>query len=43
VVRTLALGVLVSAGMATYAVAGLALGVVSLAELKQYTRRRRKT
>jgi putative peptidoglycan lipid II flippase len=40
--RTLALGVLVSAGVATYAAAGLALGVVSLAELKQYTRRRRK-
>jgi putative peptidoglycan lipid II flippase len=43
VVRTFALGLLVSAGMATYAMAGLALGVVSLAELKQYTRRRRKT
>ena len=43
VTRTLALGLLVSAGVATYAAAGLALGVVSLAELKQYTRRRRKT
>jgi putative peptidoglycan lipid II flippase len=32
----------VSAGVATYAMTGLALGVVSLAELKQYTRRRRK-
>jgi len=28
-IRTLALGLLVSAGMATYAAAGLALGVVS--------------
>jgi putative peptidoglycan lipid II flippase len=41
--RMLALGLLVSAGMATYAAAGLVLGVVSLAELRQYTRRRRKT
>lgn len=40
--RSLALGVLVGAGMAAYAAAGVALGVVSMAELKLYTRRRRK-
>ncbi|UEM22549.1 murein biosynthesis integral membrane protein MurJ [Skermanella mucosa] len=40
--RSLALGALVGAGVAAYAVAGMALGVVSMAELKLYTRRRRK-